>query len=378
MPCLIFGQGASETVGKEVKGMGAEKVFIVTDEILRQLGTLDKIESSLKAEGVKFDIFDKLPTEPTVDMINEGFRLFKESGASMVIAVGGGTPIDTAKAIAVLTSNKGTIPELWKPNQIKKPGAPVVAIPTTAGTGAEGTIWAVIADTKTDVKMTTGSPYLLPALAIVDPLLTVSLSKKLTAGPGIDALTHAIEAYVSVRAWPMSDIMAISAIKLITANLPKAWCNGNNLEAREKTMLGAHQAGLAFSNSSTTLVHGMSRPLGAYFHIPHGVSNACLLPHVMQFLLMGSPERFADIAVAMGENVAGLSVMEAAQAAVDVVKRLIRQLEIPPLRDLGVDKAKLDKVVRQMAKDCLATFSPFAAPRIATEDEIVELYHLAY
>ena len=176
----------------------------------------------------------------------------------------------------------------------------------------------------------------------------------------------------------MSDIMAISAIELLAANLPKAWCNGNNLEAREKTMLGAHQAGLAFSNSSTTLVHGMSRPIGAYFHVPHGVSNACLLPHVMQFLTMGNPERFADIAVAMGENIDGLSAIEAAQTAVDAVKRLVSQLEIPPLRDLGVERGKLDKVARQMAKDCLATFSPFAAPRIATEDEVVELYNLAY
>lgn len=378
MPRLIFGQGASETVGEEVKKMGAEKVFLVTDETLRRLGTLEKIESSLKAEGLNFEIFDKLPTEPTVDLVHEGFGLFKGSGANIIVGVGGGTPIDTAKAISVLATNKGTIPELWRPDAIKNPGLSVVAIPTTAGSGAEGTICSVVADTKTGVKTSHYCPHLLPVLAIVDPLLTVSLPKPMTAGPGLDALTHAIEAYVSVKAWPMSDSMATSAIELIAANLPEAWRNGNNLEAREKTMLGAHQAGLAFSNASLILIHAMSRPLGPYFHVPHGVSNACLLSHVMQFTLMGNPERFAHIAALMGENIAGLSVTQAAQAAVDAVKRMARQLEIPPLRDLGVDKGKLDKVVRQMAKDAIASGTALNSPRIATEDEVIELYNLAY
>jgi alcohol dehydrogenase class IV len=194
---------------------------------------------------------------------------------------------------------------------------------------------------------------------------------------GIDSLTHAIEAYVSVKAQPMSDIFCLSAIELISGNLRQAWANGNNVEAREKTMLGALQAGIAFSNSSVALVHGMSRPIGAYFHVAHGASNAALLGVVTEFSLIGNPARYAHIARAMGENVAGLTDLEAAQLAAKAIKTLIKDIQIPSLRGLGVEKGKLEQLAPKMAEDAIASGSPGNNPRQATKDEIVELYKIA-
>jgi alcohol dehydrogenase class IV len=295
-----------------------------------------------------------------------------------LLAVGGGSAIDTAKAISVMVTNTGAIEDYQGANKIKEKGAPLIAIPTTAGTGSEVTQFTIITDTKRDVKMLIASPFLIPQQAIVDPLLALSVPRGLTAATGVDALTHAIEAYVSVKAQPMSDIFALSAIELISGNLRQAWSNGNNREAREKTMLGALQAGIAFSNSSVALVHGMSRPIGAYFHVAHGVSNAALLSVVTEFSLIGNPGRYARIAQAMGENIEGLSVLEAADLAAEAIARLIEDIEIPSLPELGVEEEKLAKLAPQMAEDAVASGSPANNPRQATKEEIVELYKLAY
>jgi alcohol dehydrogenase class IV len=226
--------------------------------------------------------------------------------------------------------------------------------------------------------MLIGSPFIMPEIAIVDPMLTVSCPRGLTAAVGIDALVHAIEAYVSIRPQPMSDIFCLSAIELISSNLRQAWANGNNIEAREKTMLGALQADIAFSNSSVALVHGMSRPIGAYFHVPHGAANAALLAVVMEFSLIGNPSRYAHIAKAMGEDISGLSYLKAAELGVKAVKMLIRDIQIPSLRGLGVDKTRLDQLAPKMAEVAIASGSPGNNPRQATKEEIIELYHSAY
>lgn len=378
MPVSILGRNSSEDAGAELKALGARRVLIVTDENLRHLGVLTKIESSLKENGLDFEVYDKLPTEPTVDFVVEGTRVFKESGCNMILAVGGGTPIDTAKAISVMATNKSSIERYAGANKIENPGIPVVAIPTTAGTGSEVTIFTIISDTKTDVKMLIASPYLMPGLAILDPMLTIAMPKAITAAVGLDALTHAIEAYVSRKAQPMTDTLALSAISLLARNLPQAWANGNDIEARDNTMLASYQAGLAFGNSSVALVHGMSRPIGAYFHVAHGVSNAALLGQVMKFSLSGNPKRYAEIAAAMGENVAGLTDMEAARTGADAVERMINQLEIPKLRDLGVDRKRFEEVLSQMIEAAIASGSPDNNPRIATKEEIAEIYNQAY
>lgn len=378
MPVTILGRGASDNVGVELKAQGATKVFIVTDEVLWKLDALAKIVSSLESERLQYQVYNKLPTEPTTDFVREGTELYKKSGCNIILAVGGGTPIDTAKAISVMATNKGSIEDYMGANKVEKPGIPVVAIPATAGTGSEVTIFTIISNTKTNVKMLIASPHLMPKLAIIDPLLTVTMPKSITAATGLDALTHAIEAYVSRKAQPMTDMLALSAIRLLSENLPRAWSNGSDLDAREKTLLGAYQAGLAFSNASVALVHGMSRPIGVYFHVAHGVSNAALLGQVMEFSLPGNPRRYAEIAAALGENVSGLSDTEAARAGAAAVKRMISQLQVPRLRDLGVDRAKFETVMPQMIEAAIASGSPDNNPRIATREEIADIYHQAF
>jgi alcohol dehydrogenase class IV len=378
MPVTIFGRGASDNAGPELKTLGARKVFIVTDEVLWKLGVLKRIVVSLKAENLEFQVYDRLPSEPTVEFVEDGTKLFKESGANIILAVGGGTPIDTAKAISVMATNQGSIDEFMGANKVPSPGIPVVAVPATAGTGSEVTIFTVITSTKTGVKMLIASPYLMPRLAIVDPLLTLTMPKGLTAATGLDALTHAIEAYVSRKAQPMTDVLAMSAIRLLAENLPRAWANPNDLDAREKTMLGAYQAGLSFGNASVALVHGMSRPIGANFHVAHGMSNAVLLGPVMEFSLPGNPRRYADIAAALGENVVGLADTDAARVGASAVKRLIKQLEIPRLRDLGIDKRKFQEAIPQMIEAAIASGSPANNPRTATKEEMAEIYNQAY
>ncbi len=374
---LITGSGSSEKVGEEGKKLGVKKALIVTDQVMVKLGVLEGIKKALEQTKIQFAIYDAVATEPTVDYVKEGLKSFKDNGCDFLIAVGGGSPIDTAKAIAIMATNPGSIEEYKGLGKVTKEGAPLIAIPTTAGTGSEVTQFTIITDTKTSVKMLIGSPFVLPKVAIVDPLLTLSSPRGLTAAVGIDSLTHAIEAYVSVKAQPMSDIFCLSAIELISGNLRQAWANGNNVEAREKTMLGALQAGIAFSNSSVALVHGMSRPIGAYFHVAHGVSNAVLLGLVTEFSLIGNPARYANIARAMGENVTGLTDLEGAQLAAKAIKTLIKDIQIPSLRELGVEKEKLEQLAPKMAEDAIASGSPGNNPRQATKDEIVELYKIA-
>jgi alcohol dehydrogenase class IV len=377
-PILITGSGSSEKVGEESKKLGVKKGLIVTDEVLSKLGMLDGVKKSLSESKIQFAIYDKISTEPTVDYVKEGLKTYKENSCDFLLAVGGGSAIDTAKAIAVMVTNPGSIEDYKGLNKIPGKGVPLIAIPTTGGTGSEVTVFTIITDTKTDVKMLIGSPFIMPQVAIVDPLLTLSCPRGLTAAVGIDALTHAIEAYVSVKAQPMSDIFCLSAIELISGNLRQAWANGNNVEAREKTMLGALQAGIAFSNASVALVHGMSRPIGAYFHVAHGASNAALLGVVAEFSLIGNPTRYAHIARAMGENITGLNDLEAAQLAAKAIKQLIKDIKIPSLKALGVEKEKLDQLAPRMAEDAIASGSPGNNPRQATKDEIVELYKIAY
>jgi alcohol dehydrogenase class IV len=377
-PVLITGSGSSEKVGEESKKLEVKKGLIVTDEVLSKLGVLEGAKKALSENKIQFAVYDKISTEPTVDYVKEGLKTYRENGCDFLIAIGGGSAIDTAKAIAVMVTNPGSIENYKGLNKIPGKGVPLIAIPTTGGTGSEVTVFTIITDTKTDVKMLIGSPFIMPQVAIVDPLLTLSCPRGLTAAVGIDALTHAIEAYVSVKAQPMSDIFCLSAIELISGNLRQAWANGNNVEAREKTMLGALQAGIAFSNASVALVHGMSRPIGAYFHVAHGASNAALLGVVAEFSLIGNPTRYAHIARAMGENITGLNDLEAAQLAAKAIKQLIKDIKIPSLKALGVEKEKLDQLAPRMAEDAIASGSPGNNPRQATKDEIVELYKIAY
>ena len=375
---IVNGPGAAKEVGSFAKGIG-KKALIVTDSILEQKGILSDIKNSLESAGIVYAIFDKVLKEPTMAYTDEGLKAYKDAGADFLIAVGGGSPIDAAKAIAALANNPGRkVTEFLGANKIPNPGAPLIAIPTTAGTGSEVTQFTIITDTDRDVKMLIASPHIMPKVALVDPLMTLSMPREITAGTGLDALTHAIEAYVSVKAHPLTDTLALQAIRLIGANLRQAWSNGDNLEARTNMMIGSLHAGMAFSNASVALVHGMARPIGAYFHVPHGVSNAALLPTVIEFSIPGNPRRYADIAEAMGEITEGLSLLDAAYLAAEAVERLNEDLKVPSLEELGVEEEKFNKLVEKMAEDAIASGSPGNNPRKATKEEIVELYRKAY
>ncbi len=373
---IVNGPGAAREVGSFAKGLG-KKALIVTDGNLEKFGLLKEVRASLEAAGVPFAVYDKVVTEPTMDYTEEGLKVYKGWQADFLIAVGGGSPMDTAKSIAALSTNSGKITDFMGANKIPKPGAPLIAIPTTAGTGSEVTPFTIITDTVRDVKMLIASLYIIPHVALVDPLMTLTMPQEITAATGLDALTHAIEAYVSVKAQPITDTLALQAIRVISANLRQAWSNGDNLEARTNMVMGALQAGLAFANSSVALVHGMARPIGAYFHAPHGVSNAALLPTVIEFSVLGNPRRYADIAEAMGEITEGFSLLDAAYLAAEAVKRLNDDLKVPTLKGLGVEEKKFNSVVKQMAADAIASGSPGNNPRKATPEEIVELYKKA-
>jgi alcohol dehydrogenase class IV len=374
---IVNGPGAAKEVGSFAKGLG-KKALIVTDNLLEKIGLLDEIKKALEVAGIPFATYDKVVTEPTMDYTGEGLKIYQEAKADFLIAVGGGSPIDTAKGISALATNPGKMSDFEGANKIPTPGAPLIAIPTTAGTGSEVTQFTIITDTTRDVKMLIASPSVMPRVALVDPMMTLLMPQGITAGTGLDALTHAIEAYVSVKAQPITDALALHAIRLISGNLRQAWCNGNNIEARTNMMTGALEAGLAFSNASVALVHGMARPIGAYFHVSHGISNAALLPTVIEFSIPGNPKRYVDIAEAMGEVTERLSIIDGAYLAAKAVKRLNDDLKIPTLRGLGVDEKKFHSIVSQMAADAIASGSPGNNPRKATTEEIVELYRKAF
>ncbi|MDI6871045.1 MAG: iron-containing alcohol dehydrogenase [Bacillota bacterium] len=374
---IAFGPETHKLAGEKVKEAGGRHALVVSGPNAARSGIVAKVTDSLQAAGVAFTLFPEVDTEPTVAQVDAGLARLKEAGCDAVVAVGGGSPIDAAKAIALLATNGGDITEYMGANKVKRPILPLIAIPTTAGTGSEVTRHTVVTDSAKNVKMLISSPYLVPAAAIDDPTLTYSMPPQVTASTGLDALTHAIEAHVSKKATPLTDILALAAVRRIFTWLRVAWADGGNAEARREMLLGQLEAGMAFSNSSVALVHGMSRPIGAYFHVPHGIANAMLLPVVMEFSLLGAPRRFAALAEAMGLPVEGCAVMEAGRKAVKAVRDLCADLRIPSLTGYGLDPAEVMEAAPRMARDALASGSPANNPRQAAAEEIVELYRRA-
>ena len=377
-PTVITGPGAADTVGEQAKRLGVTCALIVTDPGIAKIGYADKIAQHLRAAGIDTTCFADVTPEPTLQNVTAGLKQYRDASCDVIVSIGGGSAIDCGKGIAMKLTNDGDFADYMGIDKIPNPGAPLIAIPTTGGTGSEVSKVTVITDTKLNVKMMLSSPCLLARVAIVDALLSLTTPPHLTAAVGVDALTHAIEAYISKRAQPITDALALKAIALISGSLRQAWADGSNVQARTDMMLGASLAGMAFSNSSVALVHGMSRPIGAYFHIHHGLSNAILLLDVMEFSVVGAPARFADIARAMGEPVDGLSPMQQADAAISAVERLVTDIQMPRLGDIGISKDKFNVVVELMARDALASGSPANNPRQATAEEIVALYRKCY
>jgi alcohol dehydrogenase class IV len=370
---LRIGSGAFAETREVLQTLGLKNPLIVTDPFLRKRGFARILNEWLTPLGNP-RIFSDTVADPTVKSVEAGVEFLKGGRHDCVIGLGGGSSIDTAKAIAVLAVHGGRMRDYKAPHDQTEGGLPIIAIPTTAGTGSEATRYAIVTDEETEEKMLCIGMAYLPIAAIVDFELTLTKPMRLTADTGVDSLTHAIEAYVSRRANPFADSFALSAMKAIWLNLPTACFEPGNREARESMMLAATQAGIAFSNSSVALVHGMSRPIGAQFHVPHGMSNAMLLPTVTAYSISGAISRYAECARVMGIAEPRLADQEAAEKLVQNLRDLNKALKVPTPAEYGIDRQAWEKSIPMMARQAIASGSPGNNPRIPSEKEIEQLY----
>jgi lactaldehyde reductase len=368
-----FGAGARKELPEVLNRMGAKKALVCTDKGLLKVGTAQKVTEVLDQCGFPYEIFSEVKPNPTVTNVKDGIKAFADAKADCIIAIGGGSAMDTAKGIGIVTNNPefSDIVSLEGVAPTKKKSVPIIALPTTAGTGAEVTINYVIIDEERQAKMVCVDPNDIPAVAIVDAELMYSLPKSLTAATGMDALTHAIEGYITKGAWVMSDMYELQAIKMIAEFLPLAVEEPTNPKGREGMALAQYIAAQAFSNVGLGLVHGMAHPMGSLHDIPHGVANALLLPTIMEFNMPKCIEKFGVIAQTMGVDTKGMSAEEAAQAAVDAVKALSVRVGIPQsLTALGIKEEDIPALAAQAIADVCTPGNP----RDVTEAEIVELY----
>ena len=358
--------------------LGLRRPLIVTDPYIRGCGILDRATALLDRAPIRWQVFADTVPDPTTAVVETGARILDAGDFDSLIAVGGGSSIDTAKGMSVLAANGGKIRDYKVPNEIPNAGLPIIAIPTTAGTGSEVTRFTVITDAETDEKMLIAGLACCPLAAIVDYELTLSMPLRLTADTGIDSLTHAIEAFVSRRANPFTDGLAKNAMGLIARNIRTACAEPDNRTAREAMMLGATTAGMAFSNASVALVHGMSRPIGAFFHVPHGLSNAMLLPEITAFSVPAALDRYADCARAMGVADENEGNQGAVARLLDELRRLNLDLKVPSPRAWGIAADRYGELLPVMASQALASGSPANNPRVPTTDEIIDLYRRVY
>ncbi|MDP2522652.1 iron-containing alcohol dehydrogenase [Neptunomonas phycophila] len=371
---MQVGAGASQEIPNILTSLGCKRPLIITDKVMVSLGYISTIESSLLEHSIDCHVFDATVPEPTISSITAGVNQVRHGDYDSIIAVGGGSPIDSAKAIAILGKHDGTMRDFKFPRIVNESGLPIIAVPTTAGTGSEVTKFTIITDEANDEKMLCVGMGFMPVAALVDYDLTLSLPPRITADTGIDALTHALEGYVSRKANPYSDSQVLAAMRLIAPNLRAAFHDGTNKQAREAMMLGSTLAGIGFSNASVALVHGMSRPIGAFFHVPHGLSNAMLLPSVTAFSIEAAPKRYADSARAMGIANQADSDDCANQKLLDELQALNDELQVPTLAEFGIDKEQYFSLLNEMASQAMSSGSPSNNPRIPSKDEIVEIY----
>jgi alcohol dehydrogenase class IV len=375
---IVVAAGAVRQIAEVLAKFGLSRPLVVTDPFMVSSRHVLRCLDPLAASGLAVSVFSDTVPDPTDTVVEAGVAEMEKGGFDCLIGFGGGSPIDTAKAMAILAA--GAKLGMTKMRDFKAPFAadkgalPVIAIPTTAGTGSECTRFTVITDTERDEKMLIAGLGALPLAALVDYELTYSVPPRTTADTGVDSLTHALEAYVSKRANPLSDALALSAMGLIGANIRTAYGEPRNAAAREAMMLGATEAGLAFSNSSVALVHGMSRPIGAHFHVPHGLSNAMLLPAITRFSISGAEGRYAEAARRIGFAAVGDADTAAAAKLVSGLEALNRELAVPTPAEYGIDEAAWSGKMALMAEQALASGSPGNNPVVPTAPEIVGLY----
>ena len=357
---IHFEPGGSKKTGAMIKALGGKKVFLATDKGVLNANLLDGIVSSFKAEGLDYTLFYEIEPNPSLETVEKGFDLFKSQNCDALVGFGGGSPIDTAKAIGVLTTNDPPVKQYEGAGKVTNPVVPIVAVPTTAGTGSEVTGASVITDRSRNYKMSIRSPLLVPKIALLDPTLLCSLPPNIIASTGMDALVHAVESFISLNAFPVTEGLAIESMRLISANLRAFYANPDNPEAAGNMLIASCMAGISFANARLGFVHAVAHALGGHYNIPHGLACAVLLPHAMQFSLISNPQKYVRIAAAFGETTENLSLMQAAQTAVEAVKALSGDIGIP--ETLGQLGAKSEGVA-QIAQDAIKSGIHLTTPR---------------
>lgn len=369
---IVVGEGALENAKRFLVSYG-KKALIVTGKHVVKSPMMEELKAALTDAGVAYIVFDGITGEPTDVMIEEGLAVYEANGCEFCIGIGGGSPLDSAKAIAAMAVNPGKIAD-YNGKVMDKKIPPVVAIPTTAGTGSEATMFTIVTDTEKGIKMLLKGEALLPELAVVDPSFTASSPKNVTVATGLDALTHAVEAYTSKKAFCMTDTLALSAVKRIFRYLPAALADGNDKKAREEMAVAALEAGICINNSSVTIVHGMSRPIGALFHVPHGISNAMLLTVCLGFALDGAYGRFADLGRAIGAACEDESDESAAKKFIEQLEKLCHTCEVPTLEEYGIDRDAFFASIDKMSQDAVDSGSPGNTRKPVTAADVKELY----
>ncbi len=366
-----MGPGSFQQVGEKMSSLNADKALIVTDKGLKEAGMADELKAIIEDAGKEAAIFDGSEPNPTDKNVEAGEQAYKKEKCDIVISLGGGSSHDCAKGIRLVASNGGNIKDFEGLDQSENSDVPMIAVNTTAGTASEMTRFCIITDTDRKVKMAIVDWRTTPEISINDPKLMIKKPSKLTAATGMDALTHAVEAYVSPDHTPVTDAVALQAINLISKNLRTAVANGDDFEARDQMAYAQFLAGMAFNNAGLGYVHAMAHQLGGFYNLPHGVCNAILLPHVEKFNLIASPNRFKNIAIAMEENVEGLSDREAAEVALDAIKTLSEDIGIPSgLSEIGVKEEDLKIMAENAMNDVCSLFNP----RKASLEDVVSIF----
>lgn len=372
---IISGIGSTAEIIKELNAINAKKVLLITDPGLVQAGVAQQVVEMLKQAAVEVEIFDAVEPDPSIQVATKAAEMAKNVKANVLIALGGGSAIDTAKSAALLVTNGGYLKDYAGVNKVVKPILPLIAVPTTAGTGSEVTIFAVMSDPDKQEKFTISSALIAPAVAVLDPLLTLKLPPSVTAFTGMDALTHAIEAFTSSIAQPPTDALALSAIKLVLKHLPVAVGRGDNIKARDGMLQASLLAGIAFNNAFLGLAHAIASPLGGHFHVPHGLANAVMLPYVMEYNLPTAVRRYAEIGRALGLQAVGDTPRAVAEKTVAAITQLARDINIPEkLSNIGAKEELLPLVARDALKSIQLKFNV----RNASEKEILALLQKAY
>ncbi|MED4072001.1 iron-containing alcohol dehydrogenase [Priestia endophytica] len=373
---LITGRDSISEIGEEAKKLGSKKAMIVTDKIICQTGLLSKVISPLEEMNLAVDIMDEVMPEPPFENLEQMMIQLQGKEYDLLIGVGGGSVLDATKVLSIMLTNQENVRDLVGIEKVQNAGIPTILVPTTSGTGSEVTYNAIFTDVRDKVKKGIVSPYLLPKVAIVDPELTLTVPPSVTAATGMDALVHAVESYTAIRAGELTDGIALQAIKLISRSLRKAVYNGKDVKAREDMAMGSLLAGISLGNAGVGAVHALAYPLGGKFKVPHGVANSLLLPFVMKYNAVADLEKFAEIAKALGENIEGLSLREAANCTVYALTQLAQDIGIPSsLKDVGVTAEDIPNLAEEASKiDRLLNNNP----RWLTVKEIEKIYEEAY